>query len=84
MDKKFTYNYLEEYIRKIRSNGRYAFTLDELKQQFSIEEKALLQAIFRLKKKKMMAQVRKGFYVFIPPEYSNWGILPPNLFETNL
>ena len=75
-----SYNYLEDHLNKIRSQGRYAFTWLEVKEQFDISDKALNQALYRLKSKKRIAQIRKGFYAIITPEYSNYGMLPVNLF----
>ena len=38
-----TYNYLEEYIDSVRAKGRYAFTLEELKDKLDVTDKAILQ-----------------------------------------
>ncbi len=73
---KSTYNGLENFLIKIQSKGRYAVTLEELKNNFDSSEKAILQNIFRLKSKNQLAQVRKEFYVIVPPQYSNRGFPP--------
>lgn len=78
------YNYLEDYLVKVRSLGRFAFTWTELKAQFEVSDKALNQSLFRLKVKKKIAQVRKGFYAIITPEYSNYGIPPTVLYIDDL
>ena len=44
----------------------------------------MLQGLYRYKTKKQIAQIRKGFYVIIPPNYSNQGMLPPYLFIDDL
>lgn len=75
-----TYNYLEDYLNKIRSKGRYSFTWTEAKKQFDISDKAFNQALYRLKTKKIVAQIRNGFYAIITPEHSNRGMIPANLF----
>ncbi len=62
------YNYLEEYLNKVRWFGRYAFALSEIKEKFDISDKALNQSLYRLKTKKKIAQIRKGFYAIITPE----------------
>ncbi len=54
--------------------------MEELRIKFDVSEKALLQNIYRLKIKNKIAQIRKEFYVIIPPQYSNKGMLPPSLF----
>lgn len=79
-----TYNYLEKYLFEVRSKGRYSVTLSELKESFNISEKALHQNLYRLKVKNQIAQIRRGFYVIVPPEYSHRGILPIYLFADDL
>ena len=79
-----SYNHVEDFLKKVRSQGRYAFTWTEVKTQFDISDKALNQSLYRLKVKKVIAQVRKGFYAIITPEYSNQGMLPVNLFIDDL
>ena len=80
MIKKSTYNYIDDYLTVIQSKGRFSVTLGELKAKFDTSEKAILQNIYRLKRKNQLAQVRKEFYVIIPPQYSNRGMVPPTLF----
>jgi len=80
MTEKSTYNYIDDYLTEIQAKGRYSVTLDELKTKFDTSEKAILQNIYRLKSKNQLAQVRKEFYVIIPPQYSNRGMVPPTLF----
>lgn len=76
-----TYNYIEDYLDDIRSKGRFAFTLEELKERFdNSSDKAILQSLYRLKSKKKIVQVRKEFYTLLPPEYIHQGVLPTNLF----
>ena len=77
---KTTYNYLDKYLIEVRSQGRYAFTLNEIENKFNVEYHSLRQVLYRLKKKNEIAQIRQGFYVIIPPEYSKQGIIPPYLY----
>lgn len=77
---KTAHNYISDYLIEVRSKGRFALTLDELRSKFDVSEKALLQNIYRLKAKNQIAQIRKEFYVIIPPQYLNRGMLPPSLF----
>jgi predicted transcriptional regulator of viral defense system len=78
------YNYIEEYLNEIQAKGRYTVTLTELKNHFDSSEKAIKQSIYRLKSKNHLAHVRKGFYVIVPPQYSNRGMLPSTLFIGDL
>jgi predicted transcriptional regulator of viral defense system len=84
MNSKTTYNSVEDYLNRIQSKGRNTLTLVELKSNFDSSEKAILQNIYRLKSKNLLAQVRKEFYVILPPQYSNRGMIPPTLFIGDL
>ncbi len=84
MNKQSTYNYIDSYLKEIQSKGRYSVTLMELKTKFDVSEKALLQNIYRLKTKNQLAQIRKEFYVIIPPQYSSRVMLPAALFINDL
>jgi predicted transcriptional regulator of viral defense system len=81
---KLPYNYLERYLIELRSQGRYAFTVGELINEFNVSCPAIRQNLFRLKTKKEIALIRHGFYVIIPPEYSKQGIIPPYLYIDDL
>lgn len=75
---------INEYLDFVLSQGRYTLTLDELKDNFDLSEKAILQKMHRIKSKKRVAQLRKGFYLIITPQYSNIGTLPVVLFIDDL
>ena len=78
------YNYIEEYINSKRSVGAYAFSYNEVLGAFDVTAAALNMALLRLKKRHLIAQVRKGFYVILPPEFSSKGMLPATLFIDDL
>ena len=78
------YGYLENFLNELRSNGRYAFSLQEVRGKFDQSDEAIKKALQRLKKKKEIALVRNEFYVVVPPEYRSKGILPPSLFVADL
>jgi len=78
------YNQLEEFLIEIRSQGRYAFSLKEVKGKFELSDKAANQALYRLKLKKRIAQIRKGFYAILSPEYVKQGMVPPSLYIDDL
>lgn len=79
--KKTKKNYLLNYINNLQSKGKYSFSLNELRSSFpGISYNSIKKAIWRLVSKKRIAAVRKKFYVIIPIEYLNSGILPPILF----
>ena len=74
----------DNFLLELQSNGRYTFIFDELRTRFDLSEETLLQVVYRYKSKKQVAQIRKGFYAIIPPEYSKQGMLPPYLFIDDL
>jgi len=74
----------DKFFVELQSQGRYTFTFDELRSRFDLSEETLLQGLYRYKTKKQVAQIRKGFYAIIPPEYSKQGMLPPYLFIDDL
>ncbi len=76
--------YLLDFIHRIQSQGRYTFTLTELKKSMNVSDNALKGALYRLSKKNRIYSVYRGFYVIIPPEYSGMGILPASLFINDL
>lgn len=75
---------VEQFIEQQRALGSYSFSIEMLSDAFDRSDKALKQALFRLKTKGKIAHVKSGFYVIIPPEYSNVGMIPANLFIDDL
>jgi len=71
-----SYGYIEKFLSDIRSRGRYAFTLEELMEEFNLPYLTIKQGLYRLKLKKVIFQVRQGFYTIVPPEYSVQGVIP--------
>jgi predicted transcriptional regulator of viral defense system len=78
------YGYLEDFINELRSNGKYTFSLREVRSRYDQSDEAIKKALQRLKKKKEIALIRNEFYVVITPEYRSKGILPPSLFIGDL
>ena len=78
------YAYLENFINTLRSNGRYSFTLHEVRNTFQQSDEAIKKAMQRLKRKNEIAQIRNEFYVIVTPEYRSKGTLPPSLFVNEL
>ena len=78
--KILNHNYLEDFLHAIRARGRYSFTLEELKKEFDLPYPTIKQSLYRLKVKTRVAQIRQGFYVIVPPEYSALELLPTVMF----
>jgi predicted transcriptional regulator of viral defense system len=71
---------ISDYLYEIQALGRYSVSLPELRERFGPNEKAIAQKLHRLKKENVLAQIRKGFYVIIPPQYSHQGTLPTTYY----
>ena len=78
------YEYIDDYLLKIRSKGRFSFTFEELKQVFDSSEQAIRRKLYRLKADNKIAIIRKDFYVVLPPEYAQNGSLPIFLYIDDL
>ena len=71
---------VSEYIKKIEAIGRHSVSLSEIKREVDISDKAIFQALLRLKRKGKITQIRREFYLIIPIQYSAQGFLPTTLF----
>jgi predicted transcriptional regulator of viral defense system len=78
------YEYVDDYLLKIRSKGRFSFTFKELNQVFDSSEQAIRRKIYRLHAANKIAIIRKDFYVVLPPEYAKNGSLPIFLYIDDL
>jgi predicted transcriptional regulator of viral defense system len=74
----------KEYIRYLLSNENYSFSLDEITQHTNGIGTSLKFELVRLINKKEIINLRKGFYLIIPPRYSKQGQLPIQVFIDKL
>ncbi len=76
---------ISDWINQQLAKGKYTFTLAYL--QANKPEKSdvsIKLALKRLVDKNKIISVNKGFYIIIPPAYSNMGLLPPTMFMDDL
>jgi len=73
-----------DYIKELRSIGRYAFTDNDLFQSVDKDKKNIRKDLDRLRDKGDIKNIRRGFYTIIPDEYSNMGALPVDLYADDL
>jgi predicted transcriptional regulator of viral defense system len=79
------YNYLTYWTESQIAKGKYTFTAEQLKQQFSdLNAHTLISALTRMIQKKKVVALYAGFYTIISPEYSTKGIIPPLLIIDSL
>jgi predicted transcriptional regulator of viral defense system len=75
---------VSEYIKHLQSVEEYAFSLEEVLQNTSKDAVAVRREISRLVEKKEIINLRKGFYLIIPPRYSKLEKLPVQLYVEKL
>lgn len=75
---------VSNYIKKLLSYEAYSFSLEELIKNCNKTEIALKRELSRLVEKKEVLNLRRGFYLIIPPKYSNLGQLPVQLYIEKL
>jgi predicted transcriptional regulator of viral defense system len=73
-----------EYIKKLQSDEEYSFSTKELIDYSGKNELSVKRELSRLTKKKDIVNLRKGFYLIIPPRYSVSGKLPVQLYSNKL
>jgi len=73
-----------DFLRTVRSNGRYAFTIDELVNVIPKSIRNIRKDLDRLKEKGEIVNIRRGFYTILPPEYQNMGVIPVDFYIDEL
>jgi predicted transcriptional regulator of viral defense system len=74
----------KEYIKHLLSIENYSFSLDEIRNQTDTTDTSLKFGLARLVEKKDIVNLRKGFYLIIPPRYSKQGHIPIQLYINKL
>ena len=75
---------ISNYIKQLQSVEEYSFSWDELVVACNKTDTALTRELSRLVAKKEIINLRKGFYLIIPPRYSKQEQLPIQLFADKL
>jgi len=75
---------VKEYIKYLRSIEHYSFSLKEVAHHTNKKGVALKSELARLVHKKEIVNLRKGFYLIIPPRYSRQGQVPVQLYVDKL
>lgn len=73
-----------DYLKVLRSNGRYAFTLDDLIHHVPKPLKNLRKDLDRLRDKGEIVNIRREFYTILPDEYRKMGALPIEFYIDEL
>lgn len=75
---------VSEYITQLQSFEEYSFSIEEVTNNASKDSIAVKREISRLVEKKEILNLRKGFYLIIPPRYSSSEKLPIQLYAEKL
>ena len=82
---KFYYKLtVSSYIKQLQSYEEYGFSWSELLNNSKKTDIALRRELSRLVEKKEIINLRKEFYLIIPPRYSKQGQLPVQLYIDKL
>jgi len=73
-----------EYVKQLLSFEEYSFSLNELQRELSRSETSIRSELSRLVNKKEVVNLRKGYYLIIPPRYAASGKLPLQLYAEKL
>lgn len=73
-----------EIIDELLSHEEYSFSWDEVIRKSTKPEIALRRELSRLVEKGIILNLRKAFYLIIPPRYKKLGILPIELYIDKL
>lgn len=74
----------KEYIKHLLSLESYSFSLEEISNYTGSEGTSLKFELARLVEKSEIMNLRKGFYLIIPPRYSKQGYIPIQLYIDKL
>ncbi len=69
-----------DIIAELAANGRYHFTVSEMRSMLGVSEAGTRLSLSRLARKGLIASPARGFYVIVPPEYKRLGCLPAEQF----
>lgn len=80
-----THKKLINWVDQLASQGKSAFSIEELRAAFPENSDASLNlSINRLSKKNKVLSISNGYYLIISAQYSSRGILPPTMFLDGL
>ena len=74
----------KSYIDGLAARGRYHFTPEDAWEALGGTKNAVMLALHRLTRQRLVAHPAHGFYVILPPEYRRLGCLPADQFISEL
>ena len=68
--------YLRDYILKSLADGKCFFTKEEAMLELQLNSVQFRFQAYRLVHKQVIKHLVRGFYMIVPPEYQNMGVVP--------
>lgn len=75
---------LSDYIQQLQSVEEFAFSRKELEQVSTKTKAATSSELSRMVEKGVILNLRKSFYLIVPPRYSRQGFIPVELYAEKL
>ena len=69
--------HLSSYLTELLASGRTVFLRDDAVRHIGEQPGAFLDAAESLQRQGRLVNVRRGFYVVVPPQFLSWGVPPP-------
>lgn len=77
-------SHLSRYARGLLADNRTAFAAADAEQAIGIGHGAFLDAAERLQRRNALVNLRKGFYLVVPPMFEAWGAPSPDYYIDDL
>lgn len=71
---------LSQWIDQRQRSGYYSFIRSEAEKNLEISAQAMSKSLDRLQNRNRTRRIRKQFYVILPVEYQQIGMIPPDWF----
>ena len=75
---------LPDYMTGLLSAGQAVFTREEATSALGVTVRGFLKAAERQQRRHTLLNLRRGFYVVVPPQYLSWGAPPPSWYIDDL
>ena len=75
---------LKEFIASQLAVGKSFFVKEDALRVLGITPEQFKYQAYRLSQKKALKRLASDFYMIVPPEYYNWGAMPPMMFIDHL
>jgi predicted transcriptional regulator of viral defense system len=75
---------ISQWINERQRSGYYSFIRSEAEEDLRISRQAMSKSLDRLQNRNRIRRIRRQFYVILPVEYEQIGMIPPDWFIDEL